>query len=158
LPEFTIILAPSGYPDAAQLIERHLTLMASQSPSESCHPLDQEGLDADGSRLFLLRRGDAVIAMGALKALRDGALELKSMHTISEARGSGAGKAMLEHLLSVARTEAATSIFLETGSTDGFLPAQKLYADYGFTECPPFADYAEDPWSTFMHLDLRSVA
>lgn len=158
MSEFTIALAPAGDPDAAQLIQRHLTLMASQSPEESCHPMDQDGLDSDGSRLFLLRRDGVAIAMGALKALGDGALELKSMHTVAEARGSGAGRAMLEHLLGMARSEKAAGIYLETGSTEGFLPARKLYERYGFIECTPFADYVLDPWSTFMHLDLTNAA
>lgn len=155
---FEISLAPPGDPDAARLIQRHLALMASQSPAESCHAQGQSDLEMPGARLFLLREGETAIAMGALKGLPDGALELKSMHTVSEARGSGAGRAMLEHLLTLARDETATGVFLETGSTDDFVPSRQLYASLGFIECPAFSDYAEDPWSVFMHLDLRSAA
>jgi putative acetyltransferase len=32
----------------------------------------------------------------------------------------------------------------------GFDPARRLYARFGFAECGPFADYAEDPYSVFM--------
>lgn len=154
---FEIRLAPAGDPDAAQLIRRHLAQMALQSPAESCHAEGQTDLDAPGARLFLLQRDGVAIAMGALKTLGDGALELKSMHTASEARGSGAGRAMLEHLLTLARAEAATGVYLETGSNDEFIASRRLYASLGFVECPPFSDYETDPWSTFMHLDLRDT-
>lgn len=155
---FEIWLAPSGDPDAARLIRRHLAQMAVQSPAESCHAEGQSDLDAPDARLFLLQREGVAIAMGALKTLADGALELKSMHTVSEARGSGAGRAMLEHLLTLARDEAATGVYLETGSKDEFMASRRLYASLGFVECPPFSEYQEDPWSVFMHLDLRGAA
>lgn len=154
---FTISLSPAGDPDAAGLIQRHLALMASQSPEESCHAQGQSDLEVLGARLFLLRCGKTAISMGALKSLSDGALELKSMHTVAEARGSGAGRAMLQHLLTVAHDEGASGVFLETGATDDFIPSRRLYASLGFVECPPFSDYELDPWSTFMHLDLSSA-
>jgi putative acetyltransferase len=155
MSQFTITLAPSGDADAAQLIRRHLAQMALQSPAESCHAQGQSELDAPDARLYLLRRDGVAVAMGALKSLDGCALELKSMHTVSEARGSGAGRAMLEHLLTLARDEAATGVFLETGSTDDFQPSRRLYASLGFVECAPFSNYSEDPLSVFMHLDLR---
>ena len=155
---FVIERANPSAPEAAALIARHVALMASQSPEESCHVLDGSGLDSPDVAFFLLRQAGVAIGMGALKTLSDGALELKSMHTVSEARGSGAGRAMLEFLLARARSQGAGGIYLETGSTDDFLPARRLYETYGFTECAPFEGYAEDPWSTFMTLDLRAAA
>ncbi len=77
---------------------------------------------------------------------------------LAEARGSGAGRAMLDFLLALARRENATGIYLETGSTDDYLPSRRLYESFGFVQCGPFADYGEDPWSVFMHLDLRAAA
>ncbi len=43
---------------------------------------------------------------------------------------------------------------LETGSVEAFLPAQRLYESFGFTECGPFGDDAEDPNSVFMTMRL----
>lgn len=43
---------------------------------------------------------------------------------------------------------------LETGSWEYFRPAIALYRRHGFVECAPFADYAADPNSVFMTLDL----
>ncbi|UWQ62006.1 GNAT family N-acetyltransferase [Leisingera caerulea] len=150
--------ASPAEPDAAAMIRRHLSQMAAQSPEESCHALDSSGLEGPEVQFFLARKGGKAIAMGALKSLDGGARELKSMHTLAEARGSGAGRAMLDYLLTLARRENATGIYLETGSTDDYLPSRRLYESFGFVQCGPFADYGEDPWSVFMHLDLRAAA
>lgn len=155
---FVIEQANPSAPDAAAMIARHVALMASQSPEGSCHVLDGSGLDSPDVAFFLLRHAGVAIGMGALKTLSDGALELKSMHTVAESRGSGAGRAMLDFLLDRARSQGASSIYLETGSTSDFLPARRLYETYGFAECGPFEGYAEDPWSTFMSLDLHGAA
>lgn len=154
---FEIVPASPAGPEAAALIRRHLSQMAAQSPEESCHALDSSGLEGPEVQFFLLRQGGKAVAMGALKTLDGGARELKSMHTLFEARGSGAGRAILGFLLQLARRDGATGVFLETGSTDDFLASRKLYETAGFTECGPFAGYAEDPWSIFMHLDLRAA-
>ncbi|WP_051357798.1 GNAT family N-acetyltransferase [Leisingera caerulea] len=150
--------ASPAEPEAAAIIRRHLSAMAAQSPEESCHALDSSGLEGPGVQFFLARKDGKAIAMGALKSLGGGARELKSMHTLAEARGSGAGRAMLDYLLTLARRENATGIYLETGSTDDYLPSRRLYESFGFVQCGPFADYGEDPWSVFMHLDLRAAA
>lgn len=155
---FEISPASPAEPDAAAMIRRHLSQMAAQSPEESCHALEGSGLEGPDVRFFLLRQSGKAIAMGALKTLDDGARELKSMHTLAEARGSGAGRAMLDFLLALARRDNASGIYLETGSTDDFLPSRRLYESLGFVQCGPFADYGEDPWSVFMHLDLRAAA
>jgi uncharacterized protein YjiS (DUF1127 family) len=41
-----------------------------------------------------------------------------------------------------------------TGSSDAFAPARALYARFGFVPCGPFANYAPDPNSVFMTLEL----
>lgn len=152
--DFTIRAARPSEPVAQALITRHLGQMADQSPEESCHALDSSGLQAPGVDFFLLERDGDVMGMGALAALSSDAVELKSMHTKTEARGSGAGRAMLAHLLDLARSRGASTVFLETGSTDDFLPARRLYESVGFRLCGPFGDYGPDPWSVFMQLDL----
>ncbi|MBY6058175.1 GNAT family N-acetyltransferase [Leisingera daeponensis] len=156
--DFDITAARPSDPEAAALIHRHLSQMAAQSPEESCHAMDISGLEGPEVQFFLLRRDGQALAMGALKDLGEGSRELKSMHTLAEARGSGAGRAMLAFLLGLARREQTAAIYLETGSTEDFLASRRLYESFGFVPCPPFADYAEDPWSVFMRLDLRAAA
>jgi putative acetyltransferase len=62
---------------------------------------------------------------------------------------------MLRHIIATARARAMSRLSLETGSWDYFRPAHAFYRSHGFVVCEPFADYAPDPNSLFMSLDLR---
>ena len=66
----------------------------------------------------------------------------------------GAGRAILVHLIEVARARGYERLSLETGTAEAFQPAHRLYESAGFTYCGPFGDYAEDPNSIFMTLHL----
>jgi putative acetyltransferase len=79
------------------------------------------------------------------------------MRTPKAIRRRGAGRAMLAHIIDVARQRGYHRLSLETGSQPGFVPAQTLYASFGFTPCGPFADYREDPNSFFMTLPLTAA-
>jgi putative acetyltransferase len=96
--------------------------------------------------------GDRLAAVGAIKALGDGRGELKSMRAHPDYRGKGAGKALLVHLLAVARERGYAWLGLETGTPEPFSPARGLYRAHGFSPCPPFADYVEDGFSQCMEL------
>ncbi|RZL78045.1 MAG: hypothetical protein EOP32_23000 [Rhodococcus sp. (in: high G+C Gram-positive bacteria)] len=60
----------------------------------------------------------------------------------------------LTHLVVEARTRGYVRLDLETGTEDFFAPARRLYRQHGFTECPPFGDYCNDPNSIFFTLAL----
>lgn len=141
-------------PEMAELIAIHAQTMLAASPPESCHFLPIEGLRQPSVSVWSMWEDGALIGCGALKELGDGAGEIKSMHTRAHLRGRGLGRLMLEHILGVARARGYTDLWLETGSMDAFIPARKLYQTYGFWECGPFGDYAEDPSSLFMHLQI----
>jgi len=91
---------------------------------------------------------------GALKMLDGLHGEIKSMRTPSILRRRGAGRAILAHIISEAKLRGCKRLSLETGSTEAFKPAQQLYAQFGFSCCGPFGDYAEDPFSVFMTIEL----
>ena len=93
--------------------------------------------------------------MGALKQLHEGHGEIKSMHTAEEVRGRGAGRAMLDHLLAVARARGYGRVSLETGTMAAFGPARALYAGAGFVVCEPFAGYRASVNSVCMTLELE---
>jgi putative acetyltransferase len=76
------------------------------------------------------------------------------MHTAAEARRSGVGRAMVEHLIGAARDHGFRRVSLETGSTQAFAAARSLYAQAGFTPCGPFGDYPPGRGNTFMTLPL----
>lgn len=132
------------------LVAEHLTHMRSLSPAESVHALDVTTLQGAGVTMFTAWDGTTLGGMAALKRSDAHRGEIKSMRTTAAARGRGAGRALLRHVLSVARREGLGSLSLETGAEDEFAPARALYASEGFIECGPFAGYREDPLSVFM--------
>jgi putative acetyltransferase len=89
------------------------------------------------------RDGAAVLGVAAIKELDAGHAEIKSMHTATEARGRGVGRALLSHLLDTARARGYRRVSLETGTTPGFAAARALYESAGFTPAGPFADYPQ---------------
>src|ERR1700677_3292046 len=89
--------------DVRGLLERHLAFANLHSPPEDVHALDVEGLLDPAIAFYSFRLNGELLAVGALKRLDNEHAELKSMHTAEEARGRGIGRAMVGHLLGVAR-------------------------------------------------------
>jgi putative acetyltransferase len=143
--------------DVRALLQRHLEFARSTTPPEHVYALDTGGLQDPAVTLFSLRRDGELLAIGALRHLTDLHGEVKSMHTAAAARGRGAGRAMLAHLIAVARQRGYAQLSLETGSMPAFEPARALYASAGFAACGPFADYPASPTSTFMSLRLAGA-
>lgn len=150
---FDIKKADVDSPEVAALIARHFALMRAQSPPESCHVMTAQGLVAAGAKLLVLCEGDTTLAIGGL-AIEGSEGELKSMHTVEEVRGRGAGRALLRALIDLARADGVTRINLETGSAEAFKAARRLYRSEGFVECPPFGSYTHDPLSVFMTCEI----
>ena len=149
------VVAPTW--DVADLIHRHGELMRSQTPLESCHVMTAEELFATGAYVFAVRHEGDMLGIAALKPLDVTHGELKSMHTKAEARGSGVGSALVQRVIAEAQTLGMTRISLETGSEAVFAPARRLYERHGFSYCPPFASYVEDPLSVFMTRTVGSA-
>ena len=149
-----ITIDDPGTADVRDLVAQHRSYAASLSPPENVFALDAGGLQDPDVTLYSFRRRGELLAIGALRHLDAGHCEVKSMHTAQAARRSGIGRAMLTHLIRVARERGYQRVSLETGSMAGFAPARALYASAGFTECGPFGDYLASSYSTFMSLPL----
>lgn len=141
--------SPVG-PDLALLMQRHTADMHADTPPESIHMMDAGQLSAPGIAFFVMRDAGVAVAMGAFKRIDDAHAEIKSMHVLSEARGRGLSRLMLEHLLAEARRAGFSRLSLETGAQPTFVAARALYARSGFVDCPPFEGYGPDPNSVFM--------
>jgi putative acetyltransferase len=142
-------------PDVAALLERHLRFSESETPPEHSFALDVSGLLDPAITFFSYRDGSGeLLGVGALKRLDGSAGELKSMHTAAEARGRGVGRAMLAHIIEVARERGLSQLYLETGTTPGFTAARNLYASAGFVPCGTFGGYPITDDNTFMTLVL----
>jgi putative acetyltransferase len=141
-------------PEIRALLEEHFAGMLANSPKDSCHFLDFEGLKGPGVTFWSIWDGDQLMGCGALKQHDDVLGEVKSMRTHAKQLRKGAAANMLEHIIGTARARGLQRLSLETGSGEAFDAAHALYARYGFEPCEPFADYKPDPFSRFMTLAL----
>ena len=136
------------------LLNEHLQSMYELSPPESVHALDLDELRKPGITFWSAWEGSILLGCGALKALDRFHGEVKSMRTPTALRRRGAGRAILTHIIGVARSRRYERLSLETGPMEAFKPAHRLYESFGFTYCGPFGEYVEDPNSMFMTLRL----
>lgn len=141
-------------PEIRALLETHFAGMLANSPKDSCHFLDFEGLKGPGVTFWSIWDGTSLMGSGALKQHDAELGEIKSMRTDAAHLRKGAAAAMLEHIIATARQKNLKRLSLETGSGPAFEAAHGLYLRYGFAYCGPFADYKEDPFSRFMTLAL----
>ena len=137
------------------LLQLHLDEMHKWSPACKVHAMPAERLRQADVTFFSAWDGETLAGCGAIKHLDDGHGELKSMRAAPAYRGRGVGKAVLLHLLDVARRRGYARVSLETGRPEAFRPAQSLYLAHGFAECPPFGDYVSDEFSMCMTRELR---
>jgi len=136
------------------LLAEHLRDMHAQSPPESVHALPLDALRAADIAFWTVWYDDALLGCGALRELDAARGEIKSMRTARAQRGRGVARAMLSHILGEARRRAYRRVSLETGAQAAFAPARQLYRSAGFVDCAPFGDYAPDPNSVFLTLEL----
>ena len=141
-------------PEIRALLEEHLRNMHELSPPESVHALDLDALRHPSITFWTAWEGTNLLGCGALKELEPRHGEIKSMRTAMAHRGRGVARAILERIISEARSRSYERLSLETGSQAGFLPARRLYESFGFAYCAPFGDYVEDPNSAFMTREL----
>jgi len=153
-PDLRVRPARTSEPDVAALIATHFDLMRASSPEDSCHVMEADALEREGAWVFAAEDQGSVVGIGALKEIAPGHGEIKSMHTAQTARGKGVARQVLLTLIDAAKEHNLARLSLETGSADMFAPARQLYAAEGFSICPPFADYTEDPLSTFMTREV----
>lgn len=137
-----------------ELLQEHLQSALLHSPPESVHALDLEGLRQPEITFWTAREKGELLGCGALRELSAEHGEIKSMRTATPHLRKGVARRLLSHIIEEARRRGYRRLSLETGSMDAFAPARKLYADFGFSYCGPFADYVEDPYSVFMTRKL----
>lgn len=114
-------------------------------------------LFASDMRFFVARDTNGAIAGCGGLLLADGFAEVKRMYVVPAFRGRGVGRAILDHLVEVARAEQRSLLCLETGNV--LVDAVRLYARYGFVERLAFPPYDamssfETDRSVFMELRI----
>ncbi|MDE2446549.1 MAG: GNAT family N-acetyltransferase [Alphaproteobacteria bacterium] len=136
------------------LLEYHLRGMHENSPPGHVFALDWSSLQKPEITFWTGYAAADLVVMGALKALGDGAGEIKSMRVGQGQAGKGYGAAMLTHIIAEAKARNYRRLSLETGSTPAFEPAINLYRSFGFEEGEAFAGYAKTEFNRMFHLRL----
>ncbi|NRD73951.1 GNAT family N-acetyltransferase [Shewanella sp. VB17] len=140
------------------LLKIHHEDMLSHSPPESVHALDLSALESPNVTFWSFWVNEELAGIGALKELDKEHGEIKSMRTSTNQLRKGIARKLLEHIIRQANIRSYKKLSLETGTMNAFLPAQKLYLQFGFQECEPFGGYKEDPYSMFMTKDIVSLS
>ena len=140
--------------DVQYLVELHYAELRSISPPDACHVLPSIGLRDPSVTVWSARDGGALVGVGALKELASDHGEVKSMRTAPVALGQGVGRAMLRHIVAEAQARGYKRLSLETGNTEPFQPALRLYASEGFEPWGPFGGYKDIPFSSFLSRKL----
>ncbi|AWW74874.1 GNAT family N-acetyltransferase [Erythrobacter sp. KY5] len=140
-------------PEVAALIDLHTREMFEGSPPGTNHALDLSGLTTPDMEAYAAWDGARLLAIGAIRK-HDGFAEIKSMRAHPEARGTGAGKAILTALIERARELDYPEIKLETGSGELFEPATRLYCSFGFEPCGSFAGYTPGEFNKLFSLKI----
>jgi putative acetyltransferase len=141
-------------PQVLTLLEEHLRNMHEITPADQVFAFDVSKLRAPGVVFWTAWQDEVLLGCAALQELSPTQGEVKSMRTPANLRRQGAGRALLGHIIEVARQRGYHQLFLETGSHPAFAPAQNLYRSVGFRECGPFGTYKENGFSVFMSLRL----
>jgi putative acetyltransferase len=141
-------------PQTRDLLALHLSGMQANTPAGHVFALDLSGLQAPGMTVWSAWRGETIAAVGALKDHGAGLGEIKSMRTHPDHLRTGAGAAILDHIVGEARRRGLTRLSLETGRGPSFDAALALYRTRGFESGGAFGDYEASAFNQFMHLDL----
>jgi putative acetyltransferase len=136
--------------EIANLLQEHLAEMNANTPPESVHALDLEGLQSPSVAFWSAWEADELLGCGALRELDARSGEIKSMRTAEPHRGVGVAARILEHINEEAERRGYDCLHLETGAMPEFAPARALYLRNGFEYRGPFAEYTDDPNSVFM--------
>jgi putative acetyltransferase len=140
-----------------ELLLHHLRHLSSISQPCSMHALNLEALRKPDITFWSVWSDASTVQLmgcGALKQLDREHAEIKSMRTVADHLRKGVASQLLAHMIAEAKRRQYRRLSLETGAGVQFVPAQRLYAKFGFHSCGPFADYKEDPNSIFMTMEL----
>jgi putative acetyltransferase len=93
--------------------------------------LDLSGLRSPNVTVWAAWADDRIASIGALKMLDADWAEIKSMRTHPDFLRRGAARALLDHIVEVARSRGVRRLSLETGAGPAFEPALRLYRKRG---------------------------
>ncbi|KAF2761449.1 hypothetical protein EJ05DRAFT_508612 [Pseudovirgaria hyperparasitica] len=99
--------------------------------------------------------GRRLVGIAALKEINTStthACEIKAMRTSTEFLRQGVGATLLGYVIEEPRRRGYAEVYAETGSSGEFAGARRLYEEFEFVECGPYAGGGEGGFSVFMVL------
>jgi putative acetyltransferase len=142
------------HPAVRELVALHRREALASTPADNAHALDLSGLQGPAVTFVTAWDGAHLLGMAALRDLGDGLAELKSMRTHPDHLRRGVARALLAHVLALARELGHRRLSLETGTAPMFDAANRMYEAAGFTDGEPFGGYPPSPHNRFMTLAL----
>jgi putative acetyltransferase len=141
-PSFLIRpIEPRDDDAVAAIIRQVMPEFGADGPGFAIHDVEVDAMHATYQQprcaYFVVERDGLVIGGGGVAPLQNAApdvCELRKMYFLPEARGIGAGSAMMQCCLDAARTLGFRRCYLET--LTGMDAAQALYQRSGFTPLP----------------------
>jgi putative acetyltransferase len=122
----------------AAVIRAVMPEFGADGPGFAIHDAEVDGMSAAYAQprcaYFVVERDGVVVGGGGIAPLQNAepdVCELRKMYFLPEARGIGAGKAMMQRCLDAARALGFSRCYLET--LTGMDGAQALYQRSGFT-------------------------
>jgi len=108
-------------------------------------------------RFYVIRRQDADVGVGCLRRITPSVAEIQRMYVQPHVRGVGAGRLLLQQLLSDARAIGYEAVRLE--SLKFLSTAHALYKSVGFAEITPYAENSMTKYQPLETMDTyRSSA
>lgn len=144
-------------PKVNELLRKHFIELRAASPEGSAHVLDIPGLKVPSIKFWSLWDDKKLIGCGALKFLDKEHGEFKSIRIHDDFRNKGHGTNVINHLISEAKKLNIKRLSIETGASDFFIPARKLFKKTGFAICEPFAHYKEDINSVYLTMLIDDI-
>ncbi|MDE2361309.1 MAG: GNAT family N-acetyltransferase [Hyphomicrobiales bacterium] len=128
--------------------------LAYQNFDEECASLPGAYAPPRGALLLARDTGGAAIGCVALRPLPpEGICEMKRLYVAPAGRGAGAGRALAEKIVSIARIIGYREMRLDT--LPSMRAALELYRSLGFAEIAPYYD-TPVVGTIFMALDLAA--
>lgn len=124
---------------ARELVAEYLGWIAARARDELALDFDANAMlesSFGGDRIWLARSSGVWIGVGALKPTAAGVAEIQRMYVRPQARGAGAGRALLNALMADARMQRIALLRLE--SLPFLAEAHALYRSAGFLDVPPW--------------------
>ena len=138
------------HPEVRELLNKHFIELRAASPKGSAHVLDVAGLKVPSIKFWSLWENKKLLGCGALKFLDNFHGEFKSIRVHDNFRNKGNGIKVIDHLIVKAKILNIKRISIETGASNFFIPARKLFKKCNFEPCEPFAHYKEDLNSIYL--------